>query len=231
MAIGVARLGAPGVYLGPPAPARALTGVRMDVCAFVGVAPRGPARVRTPTAHRGAAARIRRARSRTPARPTPAARSVAGRGRELGRVRAPVRRASRARVCCPTRSPSFFEQGGRRAYVVRIVHEFPAARVAARRAGARPSAGCVASWSTASGGACSSAPGTRERGATGSACACRSRLRPLPARAGRPPTGVVVSPGAAPRAGTLLRLRLPGGALELRIVGRASTCNRIRSWR
>ena len=38
------QLGAPGIYEIPPDPLRALTGARMDVCAFVGVAPRGPAR-------------------------------------------------------------------------------------------------------------------------------------------------------------------------------------------
>src|SRR5205807_1218911 len=41
------KLGAPGVYPYQPAPPRALAGVRMDVCAFAGVAPRGPARVPT----------------------------------------------------------------------------------------------------------------------------------------------------------------------------------------
>ena len=38
-------LGAPGLYWLPPNPIRALTGERMDVCAFVGVAPRGPSRI------------------------------------------------------------------------------------------------------------------------------------------------------------------------------------------
>src|SRR3989441_11289008 len=42
--VGRLALGAPGVYVIPDEPLRALTGVRMDVCAFVGVAPRGPAR-------------------------------------------------------------------------------------------------------------------------------------------------------------------------------------------
>src|SRR5688572_23394919 len=37
------QLGAPGVYEVPPEPVFALTGERMDVCAFAGVAPRGPA--------------------------------------------------------------------------------------------------------------------------------------------------------------------------------------------
>jgi hypothetical protein len=38
-------LGAPGIYRIGNEPVAALTGVRMDVCAFLGVAPRGPARV------------------------------------------------------------------------------------------------------------------------------------------------------------------------------------------
>jgi uncharacterized protein len=36
------QLGAPGIYSLPPEPIRQLTGARMDVCAFAGVAPRGP---------------------------------------------------------------------------------------------------------------------------------------------------------------------------------------------
>ena len=36
-------LGAPGIYSVTDEPLRALTGVRMDDCAIVGVAPRGPA--------------------------------------------------------------------------------------------------------------------------------------------------------------------------------------------
>lgn len=38
-------LGAPGIYVDPEGGLRALTGVRLDLCAFAGVAPRGPARV------------------------------------------------------------------------------------------------------------------------------------------------------------------------------------------
>ena len=38
-------LGAPGIYRFRETPLRGLTGVRMDVAAFVGVAPRGPARM------------------------------------------------------------------------------------------------------------------------------------------------------------------------------------------
>ena len=38
-------LGAPGIYRMSDEPLRALTGVRMDVAGFVGVAPRGPSRL------------------------------------------------------------------------------------------------------------------------------------------------------------------------------------------
>ncbi len=41
---GSQRPGAPGIYAVSDPPLRALTGERMDVCAFAGVAPRGPAR-------------------------------------------------------------------------------------------------------------------------------------------------------------------------------------------
>jgi hypothetical protein len=39
------RLGAPGIAFLPQERQRTLSGVRMDVCAFLGVVPRGPARV------------------------------------------------------------------------------------------------------------------------------------------------------------------------------------------
>src|SRR5687768_16366416 len=45
MALGAVQVGAPGVYAAPEGPAHGLLGARMDVCAFVGLAPRGPARV------------------------------------------------------------------------------------------------------------------------------------------------------------------------------------------
>jgi len=52
-------LGAPGIYVAPEVPLRALTGERMDVCALAGIAPRGPARVPVTFGPRGqAAARV-----------------------------------------------------------------------------------------------------------------------------------------------------------------------------
>jgi hypothetical protein len=95
-------LGAPGIYRAPANPIRALTGVRMDVCAFVGVAPRGPARVPI-----GDSTRL--------AMPV-AIESWSEYTRLFGGFEGPGR--------LPYAVASFFDNGGRRAYVVRIVHRY-----------------------------------------------------------------------------------------------------------
>ncbi|HZQ81927.1 MAG TPA: phage tail sheath C-terminal domain-containing protein [Gaiellaceae bacterium] len=101
-------LGAPGVYELPEPPVHALTGVRMDACAFAGVAPRGPARVRT-TLPDGVTV-IRR-------------RSVAV---EVGSWDDYVRLygAFEGPGRLPWAVSAFFDQGGARAYIVRLVHEY-----------------------------------------------------------------------------------------------------------
>lgn len=109
-------LGAPGVYPVPDEPVRALTGVRMDVAAFVGVAPRGPARLPAFAAEWADA-------PRGPANPLAPLRSVA----------VPVESWSAYRRLyggfegpglLPYAVGAFFEQGGRRAYIVRVVHDY-----------------------------------------------------------------------------------------------------------
>lgn len=100
-------LGAPGVYELPEPPLRALTGVRMDVCAFAGVAPRGPARTRE-TLPDGSVVR----RRSTPV----AVESWDDYVRLYGAFEGPGR--------LPYAVSAFFDQGGRRAYVVRIVHDY-----------------------------------------------------------------------------------------------------------
>ena len=100
-------LGAPGIYEIPEPPVRALTGVRMDVCAFVGVAARGPARVRTVMPNR----QVRRRRSIATA-----VESWDDFVRLFGSFEAPSR--------LPYAVSAFFDQGGSRAYVVRIVHDY-----------------------------------------------------------------------------------------------------------
>jgi hypothetical protein len=102
------------LYWLPPNPIRALTGERMDVCAFVGVAPRGPARVPMLDA---------------PWAPRPCAEGATGTRslavpveswseytRLYGRFEGPG--------LLPYAVASFFENGGVRAYIVRIVHDY-----------------------------------------------------------------------------------------------------------
>src|SRR2546421_467674 len=111
------KLGAPGVYPSQPAPPRALSGVRMDVCAFAGVAPRGPSRV--PVIDEKwrddrPCVEPERPRSRTVA---VAVESFDEYRRLYGGFEGPG--------LLPYAVASFFEQGGRRAYVARIVHDYP----------------------------------------------------------------------------------------------------------
>lgn len=106
--------GAPGVYVAPERTVPALAGVRMDVCAFVGVAPRGPARVPDLSP------------DPLPAGSTlgvPRRRSVAvpvGSFEEYRRLYGGFEGPGRL----PFAVAAFFEQGGRRAWVVRVVHEY-----------------------------------------------------------------------------------------------------------
>ena len=106
-------LGAPGLYELPDEPIRRLTAERMDVCAFIGIAPRGPARVPTfdvdwapPPAIEGASV----------VHSVPVAVESWGAYRQLfGGFEGPGR--------LPYAVATFFENGGRRAYVVRVVHD------------------------------------------------------------------------------------------------------------
>ena len=110
-------LGAPGVYTLPPEPIRRLTGVRLDACAFVGVAPRGPCRVPLVDA--------------SPEHSNDWRMCDPARGRQRSRaVRVESFDAYRRLYggfdgpgLLPYAVASFFEQGGREAWVVRIVHE------------------------------------------------------------------------------------------------------------
>jgi hypothetical protein len=95
-------LGAPGVFYREPAPAPALTAERMDVCAFVGVAPRGPARW---SGGGGTAL----------AQPV-AVESWDEYRRRYGGFGGPG--------LLPYAVAAFFENGGRRAYIVRVVHDY-----------------------------------------------------------------------------------------------------------
>lgn len=118
------QLGAPGIYELPDEPLRVLTGVRMDVCAFVGVAPRGPSQVPrfvADWAPVGCDPSLPRRRS-VPA----AVESWSQYVRTFGAFEGPG--------LLPYAVASFFENGGQRAYIVRIVHDYAGADP-------RPSAG------------------------------------------------------------------------------------------
>lgn len=106
------QLGAPGIYEAPREPLRALTGERLDVCAFVGVAPRGPAR-----AVRFEASWLPPPDEDEPAvkRSVPVAvESFAEYQRLFGGFEGPGR--------LPYAVAAFFENGGARAVIVRVVH-------------------------------------------------------------------------------------------------------------
>lgn len=109
-------LGAPGIYPYPDVPLRTLSNVRMDVCAFVGIAPRGPARV--PVINETwrddrPCVEPERPRRRSVA---VAVESFDEYRRIFGGFEGPGR--------LPYAVASFFEQGGLRAYVARIVHRY-----------------------------------------------------------------------------------------------------------
>jgi hypothetical protein len=115
------NLGAPGVYRLPDVPARALGGVRLDTCAFAGVAPRGPARV--PLRDEEAGDRFWRGDMPCVESTRPSHRTVAvavesfdDYRRVFGGFEGPGR--------LPYAVAAFFDNGGRRALVARVVHAY-----------------------------------------------------------------------------------------------------------
>jgi hypothetical protein len=180
-------LGAPGVYERPPAPLRELTGARMDVCAFAGVAPRGPARV--PPAIGG--------------RP---ARSVAVAIESFDEyVR--LYGAFEGAGLLPYAVASFFEQGGSRAYVVRIVHAFGDAHddEGASRAELAPLAAPIELRA-------------RNEGSWGDRLTATLTFARRPLAATADTLGLTLPQDVELPVGSLLLLRLPGGTRELRVV-------------
>src|SRR5947207_1615205 len=109
-------LGAPGVFALPEVRVPALHPQRMDVCAFVGVAPRGPARAPVvddlwPSGYRMVTDPGRPLRRSWPV----AVRSFDEYVQHFGAFEGPG--------LLPRAVASFFEQGGRIAWIVRIVHD------------------------------------------------------------------------------------------------------------
>ena len=110
-------LGAPGVFALPEVAAPLLHPERMDVCAFVGVAPRGPARV--PVVDESHAADWTMVAGDRPVqRSVPVlVRSFDEYVHQFGAFEGPG--------LLPHAVASYFEQGGKLAWIVRVVHDRP----------------------------------------------------------------------------------------------------------
>jgi hypothetical protein len=204
-------LGAPGLYWVPPNRLRALTGVRMDVCAFVGVAPRGPSRV--PTFAAAWAPTPYGAGSTGPRSIARAVESWDEYVRFYGGFEGPG--------LLPYAVASFFDNGGTRAYIVRIVHDYvkpdgstDVARNAERVAVA-PVRGLKAS---AVAGDTEIHLRARDEGRWGNhlSASLSFTVRPLPSvSATFTATGMVFERGMAITSGSLLRLDHGGGSASL----------------
>ncbi|MQA90388.1 MAG: hypothetical protein GEU90_09140 [Gemmatimonas sp.] len=199
-------LGAPGIYPRFNEPLRALTGVRMDVAAFVGVAPRGP--------------------SRLPAYLEPWAeppRGMTAPGAALRSVAVPVESWEAYRRfyggfegpgLLPYAVAAFFENGGRRAYVVRVVHDYGEGDPENDAA----TAGGDAPGLTAEGGAPFRLL-ARSEGSWGNRLGATIGFRGRPlAYLEATVSGLTLNRDAPVAPGTLLRLWLSGGVPELRFV-------------
>jgi uncharacterized protein len=192
-------LGAPGLYPFPDIPIRTLTRVRMDVCAFVGVAPRGPARVPADGSP-----------------DVPPRRTVSVAVESFDEYRQ-VYGGFEGPGLLPYAVASFFEQGGRRAYIARIVHDY--ASDAANDLGV--ASGDVPGASSTAGPLRLRA---RNEGAWGNLlrAGLSFTTRPLPFDPGRVSfTGLELPPGINVTAGALLRLNYGGGMREFRFVAYA----------
>lgn len=196
--------GAPGVYEAPPEPLRALTGVRLDVCAFLGVAPRGPARA--PVFRAGAAGEpVAVLPGTVPAVPV-AVESWDEYRRLFGGFEGPG--------LLPYAVAAFFEHGGRRAHVVRIVHRYGDARDALG-----VSRAALAGVATPGGGPVRLRARSEGRWGDGLSARMTFTVRPLAVVPGSLATGEVglASPRDAP-VGTLLRVGLGAGRHALAVV-------------
>lgn len=202
------RLGAPGLYRAPVPPLRTLTGVRLDVCAFAGVAPRGPARV--PIADESVGDRFWRGDVPwvEPERPRRRTVGVAVESfdeyrRLFGGFEGPGR--------LPYAVAAFFENGGRRAVIARIVHDYgpgdprnDAGVARAELAGVTPVAGLRA----------------RNEGSWGLALRAQLAFNVRPVLLTPAPAGLQLGAGVALPAATLLRVTLDDGTRLLRFVRR-----------
>jgi uncharacterized protein len=211
-----ATLGAPGVYVTPEPLVHTLTGVRMDVAAFAGVAPRGPARVPVVDMSwpdTGTIVEPDRPRSRSVAVPVESFddyRQLYGGFEGPGRL--------------PYAVAAFFEQGGRRAHIIRIVHEYGDADLNAggvactRFAGVSTTSGAARLWARSEGS-----------WGNGLTAVLSYAARPLAADLSGPGV-LLLQPQEQLDPGALVRLTLRGGSRVLRwVTGLTATPRPTRS--
>lgn len=206
-------VGAPGVRVAPPEPVRAISGVRRDVAAFVGIAPRGPARL--PSAplepDTDLAVWLRGPLARSVAVPITSWDEYRHR---LGGFEGPGR--------LPYAVSAFFAQGGERAWVVRIVHDDADRTIGRAR-------GRLGNLRTTGGHEILLHARDEGRWGDGLRATLTFATRPVrtpedwqPIPAPTVPE-LVVTPDEWVPAGSLVRVRLPQDVLELRYVDRSET--------
>jgi hypothetical protein len=216
------QLGAPGLYWLPDPPLRALTGVRLDVCAFAGVAPRGPAREPVRDASVGDRFWRGDVPCVEPERPRRRTVGVAVESFDeylqiFGGFEGPGR--------LPYAVAAFFENGGRRAIVARIVHDYGP--------GDRRNDGGVASAMLA-GVTLAARLRARSEGAWGNGITAELHFAARPLVLDVRGGSLRLGRGAALPAATLLRVTLEGGTRVLRFVSAVVDMNDVkkpRTWR
>jgi hypothetical protein len=221
-------IGAPGIYVDTGTPLRRLTGERMDVCAFVGVAPRGPARVRARDPRWPSGEPLREDATERWRSVAVAVESFQEYRRLYGGFEGPGR--------LPYAVALFFEQGGRRAYVVRVVHEY-GDEVANARGAAKGKLGGVRAGLGAVAIAESIELEARFEGRWGNALRAAMAwsltiLQVDPSES--TPEALALPEEHGIPVGSLLRVTLPGGGQVLRLVtdvrsvGRAHASGKVR---
>ncbi len=197
-------LGAPGVVYVPQIAPRVLVGVRMDIAAFAGVAPRGAAfELADPHAWAFPDGVVR-------ARSVPVVvESWDDYAERFGSFEGPG--------LLPYAVAAFFQQGGRRAQIVRIVHDLDGVSDGSTPAPGRSRYDFSAPLSAVGGGVVSLT--ARNEGSWGDHLTVTLSFAASPVTClGAEPSALVLEPLAEVTAGAWLRLMLPDGSRVLRSV-------------
>ncbi len=201
-------LGAADIYRLPDEMRRTVGMVKMDVCAFIGVAPRGPVRVPIePEACQAGQVFVDPALAKCRSKAV-AVNSWDEYLSEFGGFQGPGR--------LPYAVASFFEQGGRRAYIVRIVHDY---------GNSVENAAAVAHGNIANlqaGGGIEIRLDARSEGSWGNGLrvAMGFSVTPLLHEVHNSTTELLFSPDEPLKVGELLRINLQGGGYELHFIHR-----------